>query len=189
MKVTPLAPLPEVLLLEPRVFADARGHFLETWQRERYAALGVAAEFVQDNVSVSRGTVLRGLHFQHPQAQGKLVSVLRGRVFDVAVDVRRGSPTFAQWVAAELDDAHGRQLWIPPGFAHGFVTLSDDVVFAYKCTTAYVAAADRVVAWDDPDIGIAWPVPAPSLSPKDAAAPRLASLPPDALPSWEPPAA
>ena len=186
MKATPLAPLPEVLLLEPRMFHDARGHFVETWQRERYAALGLPADFAQDNVSVSRGAVLRGLHFQHPHAQGKLVSVLRGRVFDVAVDIRRGSPTFAQWVGAELDDAEGRQLWIPPGFAHGFVTLTDDVVFAYKCTTAYVAAADRVIAWDDPRIGIAWPVAAPSLSAKDAAAPRLEALPPEALPPWTP---
>jgi dTDP-4-dehydrorhamnose 3,5-epimerase len=186
VRATPLAPLPEVLLLEPRVFVDARGHFVETWQRERYTALGVAGDFVQDNVSVSRGAVLRGLHFQHPQAQGKLVSVLRGRVFDVAVDIRRGSPTFAQWVGAELDDVLGHQLWIPPGFAHGFVTLSDDVVFAYKCTQPYVAAADRVVAWDDPDIGIAWPIAGPSLSAKDAAAPRLHALPADALPLWEP---
>ena len=177
--------LPEVRRLVPRVFRDARGHFLETWRESAYRAIGIGP-FVQDNVSVSARDVLRGLHFQQPHGQGKLVSVLRGRVFDVAVDVRRGSPTFGRWVGAELSDENGHQLWIPAGFAHGFVTRTDDVVFSYKCTDYYTPQAERSVRWDDPDIGIAWDCAAPSLAPKDAAAPRLAELPPEHLPPYEP---
>jgi dTDP-4-dehydrorhamnose 3,5-epimerase len=128
----PLA-LPDVLLIKPRVLRDDRGHFLETWRASAYETIGIGP-FVQDNVSVSRRGVLRGLHLQHPEGQGKLVSVLRGSVFDVAVDVRVGSPTFGRWVGAELSDANGFQLYLPPGFAHGFLTLSDDAVFAYKCS-------------------------------------------------------
>lgn len=181
MKVTPLE-LPEVLLLAPRRFDDDRGHFLETWSTARYADAGVGGPFVQDNVSVSQRGVLRGLHFQHPDGQGKLVSVLRGRVFDVAVDVRRGSPTFGRWVGAELSDRDNHQLWVPAGFAHGFQVLSDEAVFAYKCTAPYAPAHERTIRWDDPAIGIRWPGPAPRLSAKDAAAPRLAELPRDHLP-------
>jgi dTDP-4-dehydrorhamnose 3,5-epimerase len=179
--------IPEVLLIEPRVFRDGRGHFLETWSAERYAALGLPASFVQDNVSASRRGVLRGLHFQHPHAQGKLVQVLRGAVFDVAVDVRFGSPTFGRWVGAELSADNARQLWVPAGFAHGFqVTSAEDAVFLYKCTECYAPAAEATIRWDDPEIGIRWPLPDPVLSGKDAEAPPLAEIPPDRLPQFTP---
>jgi dTDP-4-dehydrorhamnose 3,5-epimerase len=183
--VEPLA-IPDVLLLKPRVLRDDRGHFLETWRASTYAALG-AGPFVQDNVSVSRRGVLRGLHLQHPEGQGKLVNALRGRVFDVAVDVRVGSPTFGKWVGAELSDENGFQLYLPSGFAHGFVTLSDEAVFAYKCTAYYAPQLERTVRWDDPAIAIAWPGGQPSLAPKDASAPTLAEIPRDQLPSYTPP--
>jgi dTDP-4-dehydrorhamnose 3,5-epimerase len=174
--------LPGVLLIETRVFSDDRGHFFETWRDASYAAAGVAGPFVQDNTSFSRRGVLRGLHYQHPNAQGKLVSVAAGEVFDVAVDIRRGSPTFRRWVSHVLSGDNGRQVWIPAGFAHGFLTTSDWAVFTYKCTDYYDAGSDRSVAWNDPDIGIAWPLPNPLLSPKDAAAPKLGDLTPDQLP-------
>jgi dTDP-4-dehydrorhamnose 3,5-epimerase len=161
---------------------DARGHFLETWQADRYAEAGVTGPFVQDNVSVSLRGVLRGLHFQHPRGQGKLVGVVRGRVFDVAVDLRRDSSTFGQWVGSELSDQNGDQLWIPPGFAHGVLALSPEAVFAYKCTQPYCPKFDRSVRWDDPAIGIRWPLSAPLLSVKDASAPLLAEISPDDLP-------
>jgi len=174
-------PLPGVLLLEPRVFRDERGFFLETWQEARYAACGIAGPFVQDNLSRSVRGTLRGLHFQEPQPQGKLVSVVRGAVYDVAVDIRRGSPTFGRWFAAELSEDNRRQMWIPPGFAHGFCVTSELADFAYKCTTAYVGKGARAIAWNDPDLGIDWPTAQPLLSPQDSAAPRLrdAALLPD----------
>lgn len=178
--------IPEVLLIKPRLFRDERGRFLETWRASAYDAHGVGP-FVQDNVSVSRRNVLRGLHLQHPGAQGKLVNVLRGRVFDVGVDVRVGSPTFGKWVGAELSDENGFQLYIPPGFAHGFVTLSDEVVFGYKCTTYYAPQSERTVRWDDPAIAVAWPCDEPVLAPKDAAAPSLAEIPRELLPVYQPP--
>ena len=166
-----------VLRLEPRVFRDDRGRFVETWHSERYAALGLAGPWAQDNVSVSRRGVLRGLHAQHPTAQGKMVTVLQGRVFDVAVDIRTGSPGFGTWVGAELDGESMAALWIPPGFAHGFLVLSDEAVFAYKCTAPYDPAAEFSVRWDDPRIGIRWPGGvAPLLSAKDAMAPMLDDL-------------
>jgi len=173
--------LPGVLLIKPRIFRDERGHFLETWRASRYEDAGIGP-FVQDNVSVSKKDVLRGLHLQHPHAQVKLVSALRGRVFDVAVDVRLGSPTFGRWVGAELSDENGHQLFVPAGFAHGFVTLSDEAVFAYKCTTYYEPAAERSVRWDDPVIAVAWPCVTPRLAPKDAIAPLLADIPREQLP-------
>ncbi len=172
MQVTPLA-LAEVLLIEPKVFADDRGFFLETYQADRYRQLGIASAFVQDNWSRSIRGTLRGLHFQHPRAQGKLVQCMRGRVFDVAVDVRRGSPTFGRWVGQELSGEDKLQMWIPAGFAHGFCVISDDADFVYKCTDVYVPEDDGSVAWDDPEIGIDWPVKQPLLSKKDASAPRL----------------
>jgi dTDP-4-dehydrorhamnose 3,5-epimerase len=178
--------IPDVLLIKPRVLRDDRGQFLETWRAASYAALG-AGPFVQDNVSVSRRGVLRGLHLQHPEAQGKLVNALRGRVFDVAVDVRVGSPTFGRWSGAELSDENGCQLYIPPGFAHGFLTLSDEAVFSYKCTAYYAPHAERTVRWDDPAIAIAWPCAQPVLAPKDASAPTLAEIPREQLPSFTPP--
>ncbi|WP_141588789.1 dTDP-4-dehydrorhamnose 3,5-epimerase [Myxococcus sp. AB056] len=176
MKVTPLE-IPEVLLLEPKVFGDDRGFFMEMFHAARYAAVGIPGPFVQDNYSRSAKGTLRGLHFQEPQAQGKLVQVLAGAVYDVAVDVRRGSPTFGQWVAAELSSDNRRQLWIPPGFAHGFCVVSDSADFHYKCTALYAPETERSVVWNDPDLAIPWPVSEPLLSPKDAQAPRLRDAP------------
>ena len=176
--------LPEVLLVEPRVFGDARGFFLETFQAERYAAAGIAGPFVQDNLSRSVKGTLRGLHFQQPRAQGKLVHVLRGAVWDVAVDVRRGSPRFGRWVAVELSEENRRQLWIPPGFAHGFCVLSESADFFYKCTDFYAPDCERAVRWNDPALGIRWPVESPLISAKDQAAPELATAP--ELPAYKP---
>lgn len=177
--------LPGVLLLEPRVFRDGRGAFLETWHDERYTALGIPGPFVQDNVSRSIKSVLRGLHFQHPNDQGKLVQVLEGEVFDVAVDVRKGSPTFGQWEGATLSADNAKQLWIPEGFAHGFCVTSDEAVFAYKCTEYYYRASEHTLRWNDPDIGIHWPINKPELSDKDKNAPRLEELNEDVLPEFE----
>ncbi len=176
MKATPLE-LPGLLLLEPKVFGDDRGFFMELYHAARYAELGIPGPFVQDNYSRSARGTLRGLHFQQPQAQGKLVQVLAGTVYDVAVDVRRGSPTFGKWAVVELSAENRRQLWIPPGFAHGFCVLSDSADFHYKCTTLYAPEAERCIAWDDPDLAIPWPVREPLLSGKDAKAPRLKDAP------------
>jgi dTDP-4-dehydrorhamnose 3,5-epimerase len=183
MKVTPLD-LPEVLLVEPDRFGDARGYFLETWRQERYRAAGITADFVQDNLSRSASGILRGLHLQQPNAQGKLVYVLEGSVYDVAVDVRRGSPRFGRWTGAQLSSADHRQLWIPPGFAHGFCVTSETALFAYKCTAPYSAADELGVRWNDPALGIPWPVAAPQLSAKDAALPCLADIDPKRLPPF-----
>lgn len=165
-----------VLILEPKLFGDQRGFFLETYQFARYAAHGVARPLVQDNLSRSTRGVVRGLHLQNPNTQGKLVSVLRGRVLDVAVDVRRGSPTFGRHVAVELSEESRRQLWVPRGFAHGFSVLSDTADFFYKCDDYYSPQDEIAVRWDDPAIGIDWQVEQPSLSAKDAAAPLLADV-------------
>ena len=181
MNIIPAA-IPEVLIIEPTLIGDERGFFVETFKADRYAAHGIAGPFVQDNLSRSAYGVLRGLHLQHPRSQGKLVSVLRGRVLDVAVDVRRGSPTFAQHVAVELSEANRRQFWVPRGFAHGFVVLSESADFFYKCDELYSPADEIVVRWNDPAIGIAWGVSAPTLSARDAAAPLLAEVP--ALPIY-----
>ncbi|KPF77628.1 dTDP-4-dehydrorhamnose 3,5-epimerase [alpha proteobacterium AAP81b] len=169
-------PLPGVKLIEPRVFGDARGFFLESWNARVFADAGLDLAFVQDNHSRSARGVLRGLHFQLVTPQGKLVRVTSGAVFDVAVDIRRSSPHFGQWVGYELSDANKRMLWVPPGFAHGFVVLSESADFLYKCTTLYDAPNDRGIRWDDPAIGIDWPLGGmtPTLSGKDAAAPLLA---------------
>jgi len=167
MKVTPTA-IPDVLVLEPKVFGDARGFFLESFNRRVFReATGVDADFVQDNHSRSAKGVLRGLHYQLRQPQGKLVWVVRGAVFDVAVDLRRSSPTFGQWVGAELSEDNRQQLWIPPGFAHGFQALSDFADVLYKATDYYAPAQERCLAWDSPELGIAWPIDAPVLSDKD----------------------
>jgi dTDP-4-dehydrorhamnose 3,5-epimerase len=168
--------IPEVLIIEPKIFGDQRGFFLETFQAERYAANGIRGPFVQDNLSRSAFGVLRGLHLQNPKAQGKLVTVLRGRVRDVAVDVRLGSPTFGRHVAVDLDEDNRRQFWIPRGFAHGFVVLSETADFFYKCDEVYSPTDELVVRWDDPAIGIDWGVDAPSLSARDGAAPLLADI-------------
>jgi dTDP-4-dehydrorhamnose 3,5-epimerase len=180
MQVHPTS-LPGLLLIESRVFRDARGFFAETWQAERYREIGLDLPFVQDNASRSEQGVLRGLHAQFPHAQGKLVGVLDGEVYDVAVDIRSGSPTFGQWFGATLSADNGRQMWIPPGFAHGFAVTSASALFVYKCTAPYVPEAELAVRWDDPEIGISWPIPAPILSPKDAAAPLLRDLPRERL--------
>jgi dTDP-4-dehydrorhamnose 3,5-epimerase len=164
--------IPDVLLIEPRVFGDSRGFFLETWQSQKYAAAGVAQHFVQDNHSRSTRLTLRGLHYQIEHPQGKLVQVLSGEVFDVAVDLRRRSATFGQWVGAVLSADNHRQLWVPPGFAHGFLALSESVDFLYKCTDYWHAEYERCIRWDDPTLAITWPLSAgaaPVLSPKDAA--------------------
>ena len=184
MKVTPMN-LPEVLLVEPKRFGDDRGYFLETFHQERYAAAGMKLGFVQDNLSKSARGILRGLHLQHPHEQGKLVYVLAGEVFDVAVDVRVGSPTFGQWTGAMLSADDHRQLWIPPGFAHGFCVTSESALFTYKCTELYSVSDEIAVAWNDPAIGIAWPIAEPQLSPKDRAAPPLAAIDPARLPRYQ----
>ncbi|EGJ49363.1 dTDP-4-dehydrorhamnose 3,5-epimerase [Desulfocurvibacter africanus] len=165
-----------VLLIKPHVFGDNRGFFLETFQQERYRSAGIALPFVQDNRSRSRKGILRGLHFQRQHPQGKLVSVARGRVFDVAVDIRPESPTFGQWFGAVLDDEKHHQLWVPPGLAHGFCVLSDVADFVYKCTDFYYSEDEGSVRWDDPEIGIGWPFEEPILSEKDAKAPLLRDL-------------
>lgn len=175
MQVIPTA-LPEVLIIEPKVFGDARGFFFESFNAKAFRdATGVALEFVQDNHSRSGRGILRGLHYQLQQAQGKLVRVARGAVFDVAVDIRRASPRFGQWVGVELSEANHLQLWLPPGFAHGFIVTSDSADFLYKTTGFYEPRAERSVRWDDPRLAIAWPEAAlpPTLSGKDAAAPLL----------------
>ncbi len=185
MKATRLS-IPEVVLIEPKVFGDARGFFFESFNQKAFnEATGTNHAFVQDNHSRSSRGVLRGLHYQIQQAQGKLVRVARGAVFDVAVDIRRSSPTFGQWVGAELTEDNQHQLWVPPGFAHGFVVLSESADFLYKTTDYYAPQHERSIAWNDPSIGISWPALAqgqqPLLSAKDSAAPLLASLGADAL--------
>ncbi len=176
-------PLPGVRIVEPRVFEDERGFFLEVWNAGTFAAQGLDVAFVQDNHSLSRQGTLRGLHVQLPNSQGKLVRCTEGTIFDVAVDIRRGSPTFARWFGIELTAANFRQLWVPPDFAHGFCVLSPRAQVEYKCTELYDAAADLAIAWNDPAIGIEWPLDAPLLSPKDQAARRLEELT-DRLPRY-----
>jgi dTDP-4-dehydrorhamnose 3,5-epimerase len=185
MKATRLSIL-EVVLIEPKVFGDARGFFFESFNQKAFnEATGTNHQFVQDNHSRSSRGVLRGLHYQIQQPQGKLVRVARGAVFDVAVDIRRSSPTFGQWVGAELTEDNQHQLWVPPGFAHGFVVLSESADFLYKTTDYYAPQHERSIAWNDPSIGISWPALAqgqqPLLSAKDSAAPLLASLGAEAL--------
>jgi dTDP-4-dehydrorhamnose 3,5-epimerase len=165
--------IPEVLIFEPKLFGDHRGFFVETFQVERYEALGLRRPFVQDNMSRSARGVLRGLHLQYPLTQGKLVSVLRGRVVDVAVDVRLGSPTFGHHVAVELSDDNLRQFWVPRGFAHGFAVLSESADFFYKCDQVYSPANELAIRWNDPAIGIDWRMTKPALSERDATAPLL----------------
>jgi dTDP-4-dehydrorhamnose 3,5-epimerase len=175
--------LPEVVVVEPDVHGDARGFFLETWHARKYRDGGVDACFVQDNHSLSERGVLRGLHAQRDQPQGKLVRAIEGRIFDVAVDIRRDSPTFLQWVGVELSAENYRQLWIPPGYAHGFCVLSERAQVEYKCTDFYRPEDEITVRWDDAEIGIDWPLADPTLSGRDAAAPTAAELG-DRLPAW-----
>lgn len=166
-------PLPGVILIEPHVYTDPRGAFFETYRSDRFAAAGIDLPFVQDNQSVSQRGVLRGLHYQEPHPQGKLVRCTRGSLFDVAVDVRKGSPHFGRWYGVELSEENRKMLWVPPGFAHGFCALSEQADLAYKCTEVYRPEYDRGIRWNDPEIGIEWPLEEPLLSPKDDAAPLL----------------
>jgi dTDP-4-dehydrorhamnose 3,5-epimerase len=177
--------IPGVLIIEPKTFGDARGFFLETFQAERYASHGIDRPFVQDNLSRSARGTLRGLHFQNPRPQGKLVTVLRGAVRDVVVDVRLGSPTFGRHVAVELDDDNRRQLWVPRGVAHGFVVRSDSADFFYKCDELYSPADEKVLRWNDPELGIDWSVETPLLSPRDSDGKSLMQLA-GLLPHFEP---
>ena len=161
------APLAGVMLIKPKVWGDSRGYFVETWQQERYAAAGIDASFVQDNYSMSTCGILRGLHFQKTRPQGKLVSVSLGKVFDVAVDIRPGSPTLGQWYGVELTQDNQWQLWVPPGMAHGFVVTSQVAHFHYKCTDYYCPEDEGGIRWNDPDLAVAWPETQPLLSDKD----------------------
>ena len=176
--------LPGVLVIEPKVFGDERGFFMETWNEARYREAGLPYEFVQDNLSFSQHGVLRGLHFQNPNQQGKLVYVLQGKVFDVAVDIRLGSPHFGEWTGATLSAENKRQFYIPEGFAHGFVVTGESALFAYKCTDRYNGQAEGGVLWDDPEIGIEWPIEEPTLSEKDKNAPLLSDMPEERLPRY-----
>lgn len=178
--------LPGVCILEPDVHGDARGYFFESFHAGKFAALGLELRFAQTNVSRSARGVLRGLHYQWPQPQGKLVSVLEGEVWDVAVDIRRGSPTFGRWTAASLSAANHQLFWIPEGYAHGFCVLSDNATFMYQCTALYDARADAGLRWNDEALAIAWPLTTPILSAKDSIAPRLAEIAPERLPVYAP---
>ena len=164
------APIQGVLLIKPKIWGDARGYFVETWQQERYAAAGITLPFVQDNHSKSTYGVLRGLHFQKKRPQGKLINVSLGSIFDVVVDIRRDSPTFGQWYGVELCQNNQWQLWVAPGLAHGFVVTSETAHVHYKCTDFYCPEDEGAIRWDDPTLGIAWPVSNPKVSEKDAAA-------------------
>ena len=173
-----------VLILEPKVFPDDRGYFLETWNSTRYEQVGMPGLFVQDNISFSKKGILRGLHFQYPQSQGKLIQVLSGEVLDVVVDIRVGSPTYGQWVGEVLSESNHRQIYVPPGFAHGYCVTSETAIFSYKCTDFYNPATEHGIIWNDPDIGIEWPIAQPVLSTKDKAYPRLKELQPENLPQF-----
>ena len=176
--------LPGCVVIEPHVHGDARGFFYESYNAEKYKNAGFDLTFVQSNVSRSARGVLRGLHYQYPNPQGKLVSVVDGEVYDVAVDIRSGSPTFGRWAAAILSAANKRHFCIPEGFAHGFAVLSDFATFSYQCTALYDSAADASILWNDGDIGIDWPIAAPQLSDKDRKAPLLRDVPRDKLPLY-----
>lgn len=176
--------LPGCCIIEPAVFGDARGFFYESFNAEKFAALGIDAHFVQSNVSRSAQGVLRGLHYQWPNPQGKLVGVLEGEVYDVAVDIRRGSPTYRRWTAAMLTAGNKRQFWIPEGFAHGFCVVSEYATFVYQCTALYDRAADAGIRWNDAEIGIDWPVAEPLLSDKDQCTAFLADVPEERLPPF-----
>ncbi len=174
-------PIPDLVLIEPKVFGDSRGYFYESWQKARYSDAGIHEDFVQDNISLSSKGILRGLHFQNPFAQGKLVSVLKGCVFDVAVDIRLGSPSFGQFFGTEISEDNHRQLYVPPGFAHGFCVVSESALFMYKCTQYYNPKAELSLAWNDPKLAIPWPVKDPTLSDKDRNALFLSELPKEKL--------
>jgi dTDP-4-dehydrorhamnose 3,5-epimerase len=184
MKILP-ASLEGLLIIEPRIFSDPRGFFVETYQKQRYSDAGIDCTFVQDNLSHSSRGVLRGLHYQLRHAQAKLVQVLSGVVYDVVVDIRRGSPTFGQWLGLELSQENGRQLFVPEGFAHGFCVLSDSADFVYKCTDYYTSDDEMGIHWDDPELNIDWPLSDPLISDKDHGYPRLSEAPAEHLPLYE----
>ena len=174
-----------ILVLEPDAFSDERGFFLETWNRTRYENVDIRGPFVQDNASFSRKGVLRGLHFQYPQSQGKLVQVLSGGVVDVVVDIRVGSPTFGHWISEVLSDENHKQIYIPPGFAHGYCVTSETAIFSYKCTEFYNPATEGGIIFNDPDLNIDWPTRQPILSTKDSDYPRLKDISHDKLPHFQ----
>jgi len=177
-------PLDGVVIIEPEAFEDGRGYFMETYQEARYRDFGIRVRFVQDNLSFSSKGVLRGLHYQYPHAQDKLVQVIVGEVFDVAVDIRMGSPTYGQWTSALLSDKNHRQLFVPVGFAHGFLVLSETAYVLYKCSDYYSPESEGGVLWSDPDLAIQWPVLHPLVSPKDESHVLLRKIPRDRLPSF-----
>lgn len=185
MKIIPTT-LPGAVAIEPQVFGDARGFFYESFHAGKFREAGIEASFVQTNISRSAKGVLRGLHYQWPNPQGKLVSVLEGEVYDVAVDIRRGSPSFGRWVGVMLTAENRRHFWVPEGFAHGFCVLSEFATFSYQCTALYEREADAAIRWNDADLGIDWPLGAPLLSEKDARAPFLKDVPPERLPLYAP---
>lgn len=177
-------PIVDAFVVEPKVFGDHRGFFLETYSRSRYEEHGITGDFVQDNLSFSRRGVLRGLHFQNPNAQGKLVSCPLGEVYDVAVDIRVGSPTFGKWFGVLLSAENKKQFWVPPGLAHGFVVVSETALFSYKCTAYYAPQHEHSILWNDPALAITWPSLETSLSAKDQKALRLSEFQPDQLPQY-----
>jgi dTDP-4-dehydrorhamnose 3,5-epimerase len=177
--------IPGLLIIEPKVFGDERGFFLETYNEARYKEAGIKETFVQDNLSFSSKGILRGLHYQKPMEQGKLVQVIAGEVYDVAVDVRTGSLTFGQWEAAILSAENKKQFYVPPGFAHGFVVTSETALFSYKCTDLYNPSGERTIAWDDAELNIPWPVKSPQLSDKDREGSRLSDMSADDLPVYK----
>ncbi|MHC1742682.1 MAG: dTDP-4-dehydrorhamnose 3,5-epimerase [Syntrophobacteraceae bacterium] len=183
MKITP-TDLPEVMIVDPDLYRDQRGYLLETYQLKRYPDLGISASFVQDNLSFSKRGVLRGLHYQRGQPQGKLVTVMHGRIFDVAADIRLGSPTFGRWVGVELSSEDHRQIYVPEGFAHGFCVLSETAVVLYKCTDYYAPPEERGILWNCPTLGIPWPVGEPILSSKDGSLPTLKEVGAEELPRF-----
>ena len=176
--------LPGVVLIQTPVYRDARGHFLEVWKNPKYADLGIPAHFVQDNYSYSRRGVVRGLHYQVPHPQGKLICPLHGTIFDVIVDIRHGSPSFGQSETFTLEAERGHQLYVPEGFAHGFSVLSEEAFVLYKCTREYAPRGEGSVAWNDPSLGVKWPITLTDISEKDRNAPHLADIQPELLPQW-----
>ncbi len=176
--------LPEVLLIKPKIFKDSRGFFLESWNSARYEEIGLPKIFLQDNISYSEHGVLRGLHFQEPNAQGKLISVLKGDIFDVAVDIRLGSPRFGKWVGLTLTADTHHQIWIPPGFAHGFLVTSPTALVSYKSSAFYSPETEGTVLWNDPALNIIWPLSNPNLAEKDMKAPPLSQIPQSKLPKF-----
>lgn len=172
-----------VKIIEPAVFKDQRGFFMETWRKSTYEDIGAKNPFVQDNVSFSSKGILRGLHFQNPSAQGKLVTAYMGEIFDVVVDIRKGSGTFGKWIGVTLSSDNNKQIYVPEGFAHGFLVTSDTALITYKCTDYYNSEAEKSISWDDPDIGVKWPIDSPTLSAKDSGAKKLSELDDSSLPA------